>query len=128
MRRRVLAVALSAATLVGAGSAVSAHDFHANANVILEYHHSEGGWFSGNVTSLEDFCHRFRKIVLRKRGPDGSVVIAKTRTDKNGVYVVDTKKTKGPYYTVARRKVKDQGSHKHVCKTAISNEVGQQTW
>ena len=126
--RRSLGLVVSAFVLVAGGNLAFAHDYTANAQLTLEYHKDTGGWFGGTVTTSSPFCANHRKIVLRKRGPDGSVVIGKTETNGSGFYIVQKKKTPGPYYSVAPRKVRKEGGHKHVCKMAISNEVGKQTW
>lgn len=126
--RRSLGVVLSAFVLVAGGNLASAHEYTANSVLTLEYHKDTGGWFAGTVTTSTDFCSANRTIVLRKRGPDGSVVIGKAETNKNGFYIIQKKKTAGPYYSVAKKKVRKVGGHKHVCKLAISNEIGKQTW
>lgn len=123
MRRPSIFV-LAAIFLLGAVPAL-AHDVKEDSTVKLR---REDGEWRGRVNSGRGFCERGRRIVLRKRGPDGSVKVGEATTDENGRYTIEGEKTPGPYYAIAKRKEKGSSDHSHICTRAFSNEVGKQTW
>lgn len=126
--RRILVTAAVTALVASFAFAVVpalAHDYGDRADVSL---HRRDELWRGHVKNSTSFCENHRKVVLRKRGPDGSVKIVSGETDSTGFYAFDVEKTRGPYYVVAKRKVKETAGHRHVCKVSISNEVGHQTW
>ena len=122
--RRSLGV-LIAAILVLSATPSLGHNYSTRADVTLK---RKDGLWRGQVKNSTNFCERNREVVLRKRGPDGSVPIVSGHTDSTGFYAFNVEKTPGPYYVVARRKKMVGEEHSHFCKIAISNEVGQQTW
>ena len=122
--RRFLGVTAVAIVVLSAAPSLG-HEYAHRADVTLK--RLDGLW-RGQVKNSTNFCEREREVVLRKRGPDGSVKIVSGHTDSTGFYAFNVPKTPGPYYVVAKRKKSLEDGHMHLCKVAISNEVGQQTW
>ena len=81
----------------------------------------DGAQFDGEVESESLSCVGDRKVRLFRRGD--SSALASTKSDNEGSWSIGISRENGDYYAkVARRVLKKNDNHKHICKPDKSNQ------
>lgn len=84
------------------------------------------GNFDGTVNSKKPRCAKNRAVTLRMRAADGSsTVVGTDLTDANGAWVIaPSTAAPGTYFAaVAKKVLRKNTKHRHVCKKAVSNDL-----
>jgi hypothetical protein len=113
-------VAVGFTALAGVGTLAAsapAHTERIGTKVTIEWN---GAGFEGAVKSDSGACVKDRKVSLFRRGEPGALATVKSDGD-GGFSVTGLPRTNGDYYAkVARRVLKKNGEHEHLCKGAKS--------
>jgi hypothetical protein len=123
-----VAVLAAAAILAVGGGISAAHTAKYKSKVTINFQAGTyADKFFGKVKSKKAACKKKRtvKVFRKKSGPDA--VFGKDKTNKKGKYVVapgKRAKSGGKYYAKAKKRVlKNNSSHKHVCKAGTSPTI-----
>jgi len=123
------AVALMSVTFV---SGAFGHKFSADSSVSIKFDKPKPndpyatGSFSGDVKSEKPRCEKNRTVTLLQRTATGSTNVGTDLTDANGAWQVPQTGTTAPgdyYATVAKRVIRKNSKHRHICKAAVSKDV-----
>jgi hypothetical protein len=82
--------------------------------------------FDGTVKSTKPRCEKNRAVTVRMRTADGSnPAVGTDVTDQNGVWVVTpSSSAPGTYFAqVAKKVLKKNAKHRHICRKAVSKDV-----
>lgn len=123
------AVALMSVAFV---SGAAGHTFKADTTVSAKFNKPDKkdpaatGTFDGSVGSTTPRCVKMRKVTLYQRAADGSsTAVGTDLTDASGAWVIaPSNVVPGDYYAkVAKRVIRKNSKHRHICKTAVSSDV-----
>ena len=123
------AVALASVAFV---SGAAGHKFKADTTVSAKYNkpkkndpYAKGG-FEGKVSSEKPRCEKRRTVTLVQRTTTGSANVGDALTDATGAWQITPSATVAPgtyYVKVAKRVIRKNTKHRHICKRAVSKDV-----
>lgn len=123
------AVALMSVAFV---SGAAGHKFKADTGVSVKFNKPKPndpyatGSFEGKVDSERPRCEKGRTVTLVQRTTTGSADVGTALTDGNGAWQIapSTIVAPGTYYAkVAKRVIRKNTKHRHICKRAVSKDV-----
>lgn len=132
--KRIAVVLMAAVALMSVVfvSGAAGHKFKAASNVTVKFDkpkpndpYAKGG-FEGNVTSKKARCQKKRTVTVLQRTATGDAVVGTDVTDVNGAWQVTPSGTVAPgdyYAKVAKRVIRKNTKHRHICRRAVSNDV-----
>lgn len=130
-----VALVLIAAVALGSAAFVSGaygHKFKADSSVSIRFDKPKPndpyalGGFSGDVNSEKPRCERKRKVTLVQRTATGTTNIGTDLTDADGAWQISQSGTTAPgdyYAKVAKRVIRKNTKHRHICRRAVSKDV-----
>ncbi|MDQ3102362.1 MAG: hypothetical protein M3Q53_00795 [Actinomycetota bacterium] len=113
-------------------SGAAGHKFKADTTVSVKYDKPKPndpyatGSFGGNVNSEKPRCEKKRTVTLVQRTATGSTNVGTDLTDANGVWQISPSATVAPgayFAKVAKRVIRKNTKHRHICKRAVSKDV-----
>jgi len=122
-------MALMSAVLV---SGAAGHKFKATSTVSVKFDKPKPndpyakGTFEGNVSSEKARCEKRRTVTVYQRTATGSTTVGSDVTDVNGAWQVVPAGTVAPgdyYAQVAKRVIRKNTKHRHICRAAVSKDV-----
>lgn len=107
------------------------HTFKADSTVSVKFNKPKPndpyatGSFEGSVKSEKPRCEKKRTVTLVQRTATGSTNVGTDLTDANGAWEISTTTVApGAYYAkVAKRVIRKNTKHRHICKRAVSKDV-----
>lgn len=108
------------------------HTFRADTTVSVKYDKPKpndpnvNGSFGGNVSSVMTRCVKGRTVTLFQRTATGSTKVGTAVTDINGAWQISPSASVAPgdyYAEVAKRVIRKDTKHRHICKGAVSTDV-----
>lgn len=131
--KRIAAVLTASVALMSVAfvSGAAGHKFKAETNVSVKFDkpkpndpYATGG-FEGKVSSDKPRCEKRRTVTLLQRTATGSTDLGTVLTDANGAWQISPSAVApGTYYAkVAKRVIRKNTKHRHICKRAVSKDV-----
>lgn len=122
-RLAVIGILALGLMMIGGLGAQAAKTKKVKTTVTLKVGEASGyseGVFKGKVKSKNKKCKAKRKIVIKRDGQQ----VAKTKTNKKGVYKVSAAATPaGTYQAIAKKKTEKSKGKKLICKTGKSKKI-----
>lgn len=127
----VLMASVALMSVVFVSGAVG-HTFRADTTVSVKYDKPKpndpnaNGSFGGNVSSEKPRCEKKRTVTLVQRTATGPTNAGTTVTDASGAWKIAPSASvpPGSYYAkVAKRVIRKNTKHRHICKRAVSKDV-----
>lgn len=132
--KRVAVVLMAAVALMSVVfvSGAAGHKFKAVSTVSVKFDkpkpndpYAKGG-FEGDVSSEKARCEKKRTVTVHQRTATGSTAVGTAVTDAAGAWRITPSGTVAPgdyYAQVAKRVIRKNTKHRHVCRAAVSKDV-----